>query len=199
MLNKVKDKKLFSEGKRSFFYTGKLNNTKVGIKKLKERKDIRHALKNEANFLKILNKHKIGPRLIYSKNNYIIYHFVEGIPIEEFIKKNNKQKIKSIIIKILNQCFVLDKLKINKLEMTNPYKHILIKTNPVMIDFERCYHTEKPKNLTQFLQYLTSYRLSLILKQKNIKINKKEIIKLAKQYKKGYSDFNKIKKYISKV
>ena len=87
----------------------------------------------------------------------------------------------------------------NKLEMHNPHKHIIIeKKKPVMIDFERAYKTEKPKNVTQFCQFLMSKRVQEILKWK---ISKKELIKLLKQYKKNETEinFNKIIKYIKSI
>jgi len=52
---------------------------------------------------------------------------------------------------------------VNKFEMHHPTKHILIKAGKpsrktvVMIDFERCRWTEKPKNVTQFVQFLLRY------------------------------------------
>ncbi|MDD5253549.1 MAG: hypothetical protein PHG05_00390 [Candidatus Nanoarchaeia archaeon] len=196
MFNKIKNKKVFSKGKRSVIYVGYFNNQKVAIKKVNKRKEIEHSIKNEAIFLKILNKHKIGPKLIYSKNNYVVYGFVEGEFIENFFENSTKRSILVVIKKIIYQCYVLDKLKINKLEMHHPYKHILINKNKVtMIDFERAYFTEKPKNVTQFLSYLISKKISLILKKKGININKNNIIKISKQYKKDYSkkSLNKIK------
>ena len=69
--------------------------------------------------------------------------------------------------------------------MTNPYKHIIIdkNNNPVLIDFERCRYTEQPKNVTQFLQYLTSGNVETIFKKKKIKINKAKVMQLSKIYK----------------
>ncbi|MDD5178041.1 MAG: hypothetical protein PHT54_02030 [Candidatus Nanoarchaeia archaeon] len=196
MLNKIKSKKPFSKGKRSVIYIGYLKNKKIAIKKLNKRKDIKHIINNEANYLKILNKQNIGPSLIYSTKTYMVYEFIEGIRIETFLEKETGEKIKNVIKKVLDQCYILDRLGINKLEMNNPYKHILINKNKVkMIDFERCYQTEKPKNLTQFISYLTSKRISGMLKDKKIRINTKKLISLCKKYKKDYSkiSFNKIK------
>ncbi len=39
--------------------------------------------------------------------------------------------------------------------MHNPVKHIIIGKKVVMIDFERCIISESPKNVTQFVQFLT--------------------------------------------
>ena len=50
--------------------------------------------------------------------------------------------------------------------MHNPLKHIIIdaKNMPVLIDFERCYETEKPHNVTQFVDFIGK-RQKLLLKK----------------------------------
>ena len=71
------------------------------------------------------------------------------------------------------------------MELTNPYKHILIKNSKAkMIDFERCYKTENPKNVTQFSEYLMRKRL----------VPRKKFILILKEYKK-----NKTKKSFNKI
>ena len=82
----------------------------------------------------------------------------------------------------------LDKLKINKKELTNPYKHIIINKKIVMIDFERCYFTDKPKNVSQFCQFLMSKKVKEIFMKNKININKNKLIRILKVYKKSYSE-----------
>jgi len=172
--------KYLAKGKRSKVYTGKYKRKKVAVK-------ISKRAKIEAKWLKLLNKHKIGPKLLKFDEKRVVYGFVEGERIEDYLKK----KISfNILKKILLQCRKLDKLKINKKELTNPYKHILIKNGKVvMIDFERCYKSEKPKNVTQFCQYLIKK-----------KIVGKKIIKLLKKYKdkQDEKNFNEILEFLSR-
>ena len=185
---------IFAKGKRGIIYKKGLVITKVKNPKSKARARI----KNEASYLRLLNKHEIGPKLISFKNNKLKYRFVKGIYIIDYIKKSNKKKIIKILKNVLKQCFILDKLKINKLEMNRPIKHIIIDKKTVLIDFERCYKTDKPKNVTQFIQFIISNNLKNILIKKKIKINRKKIIKLAKNYKKNINktNFKKILKFI---
>ena len=180
---KIKKIKYFAKGKRSIAYIGYYKNKKVIVKRSLKI----NTLKNEANFLKILNKYKIGPKLISYNDNKIIYEFVDGKRIIEWIKDNNKQKIKRILLDILKKCRILDELKINKKELTNPYKHILIDKKAVMIDFERCRFNKKPKNITQFCQFLISKRLYNIIKEKDFNINEYKLRKLLIKYKHSYS------------
>ena len=157
--------KYFDRGKRSLIYKFKKNSKVYIIKSKHPASKAINRLQNEAKYLKILNKHSIGPKLIESGKDYIVYEFVKG----KFIK--DIKLTKHIIKQVLNQCRILDKLKINKKEMHHPVKHVLIHNKKItMIDFERCYKTKKPKNVTQFIEFLL---------RKNYKIN----IKLIKQYK----------------
>ena len=143
---------------------------------------------NEVYWLKILNKHKIGPKLIAYTEDSFSYNFVKGEEIITWTEKATKLNIIKILKNIINQCEVMDLLKVNKKEMNHPYKHILISNNkPVMIDFERCKITNNPKNVNQFFQFLINSRMSSILKEKGIIINEKEIKELLKEYKKTRS------------
>ena len=157
-----------------------------------------------------MNKKKIGPKLLLYDKDYFVYGFIEGIGILDFIKTSSKKTIIKIIKNLLNQLFVMDQLKINKEEMSHPHKHIIIdkkskphlidakkskisgisKTVPVLIDFERCRKTVKPSNVTQFCDYLISDNILKTLKIKNIKINKNEMIELAKKYKRSINENN---------
>ncbi|MAG50830.1 hypothetical protein CL621_04300 [archaeon] len=194
----IKKKKFLAKGKRSNVYTAFLGNKKVGIKVARKDISVKEHIANEAKFLKILNKKKIGPKLLHSKKDSIIYKFIEGERILDWMEKANKKNIKRILKDIFEKCYILDSLQIEKKEMHHPIKHILIeKNNAKMIDFERCRKTEKPKNTTQFCQFLISKKVSDILTKKGFKkIKKSTLISLVKDYKK---DFNKknIKKIIN--
>jgi len=201
IMNKRRIKNIirFTRGKRGIIFIGNFKNKKISIKF--QRKDIaaKGAINNEIKFLKILNKYKIGPKLLFYGNDYFASNFVDGILIDEFLKKEDKEKTKRILKKIFNQCFLLDKLKINKEELHNPYKHIIVtrRFNPVLIDFERARRMADTKNVTQFCQYIISR--AELLNKKGFKIDKEKIIELAKIYKrnKKRSNLNKILQIIN--
>ena len=181
--------KYFSKGKRGRIYL---------IKNIAIKKSLHRHIKNEVKFLKILNKYNIGPKLISFGKGYFKYKFVKVKFILDYLNEANKVKIKKVIINILKQCRTLDKLRMNKKELTNPYKHIIINKNIVMIDFERCYFTDKPKNVSQFCQFLMSNKVKNLLEEKKIKIDRNNLIDRIKVYKKSYydEDFNTIIKLI---
>lgn len=185
----IRNKKFLAKGHRGVVYTGLLGTKKIVIKEKNPSSEAIGRIKNEARFLRILNKYKIGPKLLKVNTNNIIYEFVNGKFILDFIEKNNKKRNISVLKNVLKQCFILDKLKINKLEMHHPVKHIIIDKKPVLIDFERCYYTDKPKNVSQFCQFLMSIGIA----------DKKKIILAVKKYKQkpNKTAFNGILRLIS--
>ncbi len=167
----IRDLKFLAKGKRSNVYVGRLNKKMVAVKVSKR-------AKIEARWLRLLNKKGIGPKLIKVERDRMIYDFIGGKRIGDCLKNKNSKKI---IKKVLRQCRILDKLKINKKELTNPYKHILInKDKVVMIDFERCHKVKKGKNVTQFCEYL----------MRNKVIARKKLTPLLKKYKENQTEIN---------
>ncbi len=159
-MDEHKNLEYLTKGKRSFVFLTKIKNKLIIIKQ--SNPNMPNKTSHEANLLKILNKHKIGPKLIKHTSNELCMEYIKGKTIREFLEtEKDAKKIKVIINKILKQLRTLDNLKINKEEMCNPYKHIIItKTGKVvMIDFERSRFTEKPSNITQFFQYLSANKL----------------------------------------
>ena len=144
--------------------------------------------------------------MLLADKDFLVYEFVKGIPILDFFEKistaksngKNKKTILKLIKNILEQLFIMDKLKINKEEMSHPQKHILIGKKVVLIDFERAHFTIKPGNVTQFCDFLMSKKLSTLLKTNKITIDKKNIIKLSKTYKKNINKTN-LKKILDEI
>src|SRR3989338_6551137 len=162
---------LKSDGIILIVYEAKQNKKNVAIKVAKQDPNIANRIAIESSFLKILNKHSIGPKLINSTSNYDTMQFIEGTPLGKI-----KNPSKEILSGILDQCYTLDKLKIGKEEFTRPTKHVIVRNSkPVLIDFERCHYTESPKNVTQFCQYLSR------------KLHNKEFLKAAQRFKSTYT------------
>lgn len=192
---KVKNLKYFAKGHRGIISKGIYRRKPLIIKCKNPKSMAENKIQNEAKWLKILNRHKIGPKLLFSGKNYLAYKFVDGIFIADWLKKSGKKQIVKLIKKIFAQMLVLDKLKADKEEMHHPHKHIIIKdSKPVLLDFERMHIVENPKNVTQFCQFLISGAVFGILAEKLVKIDKGRLIVLAKAYKNSYStsDFRKI-------
>ncbi len=184
----IKNIRYFSKGKRGFIFIGYRKGKKVAIKTKNPKSDAVLRIENEANFLKILNKKNIGPKLLFSGDNFLAYGFVDGIGFSEFLgqKSTNKKAAINVIKNIMEQLYLMDKLRINKEEMSHPLKHIIItdKNRPVLLDFERCHHVKSPGNITQFCDFLMSKSIIHSSAKKGIKINKPALISKARNYKK---------------
>jgi len=174
----IKNIKYLASGKHSKVLEGSYKNKKVIIKLGKEQ----HITK-EILFTKKLQKEKFVPKYCLSEKNFIVREKFEGTQIKDWIETSKKEETLKVLQKIIDITQRLDKLQINKFEMTNPYKHIFIEKNKKVkfIDFERCIYTPNPKNTTQFLQYLKRQKENL--KKKDIEINENKILKISKKYK----------------
>ncbi len=190
----IKDMTYFARGRRGLIYKGKYKNKEVVVKIKKSDSAAQGRMANEAKWLKLINKKNIGPKLLLADKEFICYEYADGEFLPKYIQTADKKQISSVLNKILGQTFALDSLKINKEEMHRPLKHILIdkQGQVTMIDFERCYKTDKPKNTTQFCQFILSRQKEL--NAKGITISREELINAAKEYKNKQSNqnFNKI-------
>lgn len=152
-----------AEGKRGMIYKVKFKGEDAVVK-VKRPEIMNNVVSDEAFWLSKVNKFNIGPKLMLVRKSYLIMGFVRGVSFEEFLKKFSAEDVLLVLVKILKQMFILDSAGIVKEEMNHPQKHILINhKSPVLIDFERAHFSKKPKNLTQFVQFLTSKRIVELL------------------------------------
>lgn len=183
----VKEITYFSKGNHGIIYKGKFKEKEIAIK-LKKNEELRRNILNEAKWLKILNKKEIGPRLVYSGEDFIIYEFAKGKTLDKWIEKAKTPEIKKVLKWMLDTARTLDKLGLTKEEMHRQWKHVIIGKKTTMLDFERMHRTDKPHNATQTCQFLINARKTL--EKKKIKINMKQLIELARQYKNNPTDEN---------
>ncbi len=180
-----------AKGKRGIVYRGLLAGKEIAIKEINPESKAINRLENEAHHLKLVNQLGIGPKLLGFNKHQLLMEYIDGERILDFLERAEKKDIQKVLILVFEQMRKLDKLGINKLEMTYPYKHIVIrKMQPILLDFERCKHTLRPKNVTQFCQFIVSIKVGILLKSKGLEIEKKKILKAAEQYKKNYSEKN---------
>jgi predicted Ser/Thr protein kinase len=148
----------FARGKRGDVYLTRYRGKTVVVKQKRHESTAFGTLENEAFWLKRLNIKGIGPTFISFTDGKLRMEYIQGEPLQEYVKK--KKLSKTLVKEILLQCRILDELHVNKYEMHRPVKHILfckgktLRKRVVMIDFERCRSTPQPKNVTQFCQYL---------------------------------------------
>ncbi len=200
---KIENKEFYAKGKRGIVSKAVVDGKIVLVKEHNPDSDA-DTISNEAEMLKVLNKHNIGPRFIAFEGNALIREFVDGVRIDEFLEACSLEEAKEVIIQILDQCKVMDSIGINKFEMTHPYKHILIERKgddikelkAVMIDFERCKYTNKPKNVTQFCQYLSRPLVEELLTLKGLDYDPEKVKELGMEYKRRGFDKDVFKELI---
>jgi len=172
----------FAKGHRGVIYRAIWKGQDVAVKAQNKASKAR-TIGHEAKMLEIVNRHHIGAKLLHSGSDFFLYRFVEGERIGDFIKSADKRQILQVIHEIFKQLHKLDKMGINKFELKNPYKHVLVGREAVLIDFERARHTERPANVTQFCSYIS--RISRDLRAKGITVP--DMAAVAKQYAKDYN------------
>ena len=202
----------FAEGKRGIVYTAQFDKSlvikkqipvkkrtiTVAVKVKKKESKAADAITSEIFWLKVLNERAIGPRMLFSGEDYVAYEFAGGEYIEEWLPNASKEEIQAVLKSVFQQCYVMDKLKINKEEMHHPLKHIIVDKdyNATLIDFERSYETEKPHNVTQFADFVGKFRPMLV--KKGFDFDLKELREAAAEYKESYNakEFEKILKLV---
>ncbi len=206
----VEDLTYFTHGRRGNIFTGKINRniftkshidtsqqyTTVGIKVERSESAAQNRMENEASWLEELNKKHIGPKLLFSGPQYIIYEFVEGQHVMEWLASATKDQILSVLEAVLTQCRTLDEMGVQKEEMHRPHKHIIIDKwdIPTLIDFERCHRTEKPHNVTQFVEFICrSQQL-----QEKLTFSVDQLRSLAQEYAHNREYFDQILKELIK-
>lgn len=190
LANGIRSPEFLAKGKRGLIYTFAYRGKKAAIKIKNPKSESPARIFIEGNNLKQVNRLGIGPRLLRATDKYLIYEFVEGTLLPEFIEEAGKKDILNAILQVFLQMRTLDINRINKEEMTNPRKHIIVtpEKKVVLIDFERAHKTPRPHNVTQFCQYVASDKMQTLLKNKGIIISKKQLFFLAKEYKRDYDE-----------
>ncbi len=146
-------------------------------------------MENETRWLQMLNKKGIGPRYYFSGDGFVVMGFAKGVPILEYVKNAELKKVVRVIVSLLEQCYTLDTMNVNKEEMHHPHKHVLVDDNSVvMLDFERCRRVDEPQNVTQCVEFVSR------MKQELSWIDADSLRELAKAYKSTYArkDFENI-------
>ena len=135
-----------------------LDSGKVALK-IRRTDANRTTMEREARMLEIANSVSVGPKLLGASENFLVMELFEGDLIEDWIAHPDLERNKEIVIgllrDVLEQCFRLDKVRLDHGELSQARKHILIETGQARIlDFETASIMRKPKNLSSVCQYL---------------------------------------------
>ena len=173
------------------------NKNEIMAVKIKRTDSCRNSMKNEFDFYNLANMYRIGPKVYSYTDNVLLMDFLEGISIENWFLKTelDSNLIKTVVIDILNQCFILDKINLDHGQLNRLCNHIIIRPDNLkcsIIDFESASTFRKVSNLSSAFQGL--FFRGIISKKINSYINYenkiKEFLKLLKIYKSNISREN---------
>lgn len=170
----------FSKGKRGLILAGLLDGQKVAVKAQRPDSPAKGTVDHEARILRRLNEVDIGPELLLSGEDWFCYRFIDGEFIEEAWPRKSAEEREGIIAQLLDTMRELDRVGVEKEEMTHPQKHVLVTPeNEVrLVDFERARRTEEPSNVTQCLQYVAGL----------VGLEISRVKELGRRYKESYDD-----------
>lgn len=174
-------------------YTGIVVLAKAGTKKvaLKIRRmdSPRQSMSKETILLAAANGVKVGPRLIKSSNNFIVMEYLDGKKIYDWVMnlkgRGSSVKLKSVIKKVLCDCYRLDMAGIDHGELSNITKHVIVGRSTTIIDFESSSLERRVSNVTSASQaILIGSGLAKMVKRVYSAPPKQKIIQALRQYKK---------------
>jgi putative serine/threonine protein kinase len=161
----------------------------------------RVGMRHEAEMLKIANSVEVGPRLISVSENFLLMEFVEGTLLPKWIEnsrgRGTTNRIRQVLLDVLEQCWLLDKAGLDHGELSRAPKHIIISRDNKahILDFETASVQRRVSNVTSVCQYLfIGSQTAKNIQRKLGKINKETLVTALKNYKQNHTrqNFNKI-------
>ena len=136
---------------------GKIGRKKIAVK-IRRNDSPRKNLKKEAELLKITNRSNVGPKLVGFSKNFLVMEYLEGKKIRDWVanlkKKGSSSQLKTVIKKVLEDCYSLDRMGLDHGELSNLSKHVIIGKRITIIDFESSSMNRKVSNVTSATQAL---------------------------------------------
>lgn len=141
-------------------YAGIVVLAKKGTKqvalKIRRTDSPRKTMEQETMLLQTANKVGVGPILLHSSKNFIVMEYLDGKKIFDWITelagKGSAAKLKSVIKKVLSDCYRLDILGLDHGELSNITKHVIVGKSIKMIDFESSSLERRVSNVTSATQ-----------------------------------------------
>jgi len=135
----------------------KIGKKKVAVK-IRRIDSQRKNLKKEAEFLTITNQINVGPKLLGFSKYFLVMEYLDGKKIGDWIaslkKKGGSSQLKTVIKKVLEDCYSLDRIGLDHGELSNITKHVIIGNKTTIIDFESSSTDRKVSNVTSATQAL---------------------------------------------
>ena len=166
---------------------GKIGRKKVAVK-IRRSDSPRKNLKKEAELLGITNQSNVGPKLVNFSKNFLVMEYLEGKKIGDWVgslkKKGNSPQLKTVIKKILEDCYSLDRIGLDHGELSNLSKHVIIGRKITILDFESSSVDRRVSNVTSATQaFYIGSGISKIVNPLCKPSRKSKIISVLRKYK----------------
>lgn len=152
---KIENLNILGKGYVGVVILAKKNSKTVALK-IRRLDSQREGMKNEAKMLGFANNVGVGPKLISVSKNFLIMEYLSGEKISDWFMnikiKGNTKKIKSVVKKILKDCYKLDKSGFDHGELSSISKHVIIGKKTTIIDFESSSVKRRVSNVTSATQ-----------------------------------------------
>ena len=170
---------------------GKIGRKKVAVK-IRRNDSPRKNLKKEARLLQITNRYGVGPKLIDFSKNFLVMEYLEGEKIGKWISdlktKLRSSQIKTVIKKVLEDCYKLDMIGLDHGELSRMPKHVIVGKKITIIDFESSSMERRVSNVTSATQaFFIGSGISKTVKRVYKIPEKKKIITVLRGYKQDQS------------
>lgn len=153
---------------------------------------------DEVVYQSLANSIGIGPFLVNFSENFILMEFVKGSNIVEWyssVRTTNERILKCTAL-ILEQCYLLDCLKLDHGQLNRLDRHIIISKDdrPTILDFETSSAMRRVSNITSVSQSIFLHGPIYSRLQDSINKDRLQIMKNIKDYKiqMNYEKFKKI-------
>ncbi len=124
----------------------------------------RDSLRQEALIMKFAEDIKGIPRVYDYTDDFIIREYIDGYTLKDFIKKNiDSEKIKILLMNLIELFYNLDIRGIDVEEIRNPLKQIVVKCgdsrNVYIVDLESAKIKKNPNNLSRILSFILNGKI----------------------------------------
>jgi putative serine/threonine protein kinase len=156
--------------------------------------------------LRLANSVNVGPRLLSYSNRFLVMEYLEGKTLPEWVEglagRGRKGRLKTVLGKILEACYILDQIGLDHGELSRAPKHIIVSSQdePEIVDFETASANRKPSNVTSIAQYLfIGSNLSARVRRILGPIRRQSLVAALRQYKKSgkFENLQRVLKVIS--
>jgi putative serine/threonine protein kinase len=185
--------RLIGKGFRNIVLVGFRGMVRVALKVRR----LDYAVKStfrEAYMLEQANRVGVGPKLLGHRDPVLVMSLVEGVDLTKWLLHSNppSSAARHTLLEVAMQCHRLDRARIDHRELSDASKHVIVtQGGPVIIDFGSAGFSSRPKNLTSFINYISSKELEKVRRDLGLGWVERQTLR---RYKETYSgeDFEEL-------